>query len=168
MINWIYYPRSTKPTLLSLSVVEAFEAAAQQIDSATHDLPSDGVLNAVSSGLRSAGFTVESGKKSVDRIAVPVLFGLNGRVEKSFHADAYHENEGFVVEVEAGRGVVNNQFLKDFFQACMMHDVRYLAIAVRNTYRKVNDFERVRRFFDTLYASDRLSLPLKGILVIGY
>lgn len=73
-----------------------------------------------------------------------------------------------MVEVEAGRGVTNNQFLKDLFQACMMHNVEHLAIAVRNRYRNSNDFERVVRFFDTLYASDRIKLPLKGILIVGY
>jgi hypothetical protein len=69
---------------------------------------------------------------------------------------------------EAGRGVVNNQFLKDFFQACAMEQVEYLALAVRNVYRKSNDFERVCRFFEALYTSRRLELPLKGILLIGY
>jgi hypothetical protein len=99
---------------------------------------------------------------------VPVLFGLNGKVSKSFDADAYHPDEGFVIEIEAGRAVSNYQFLKDLFQACMMHDVSYLAIAVRNSYRTSNDFEKVQSFFDTLYASNRLTLPLKGILIIGY
>jgi len=97
-----------------------------------------------------------------------VLFGLNGRPAKTFNADAHHVAEGFVVEVEAGRGVVNNQFLKDLFQACMMHDVYYLAIAVRNIYKGAKDFDGVCRFFDTLYASNRLQLPLRGLLVIGY
>jgi hypothetical protein len=49
-----------------------------------------------------------------------------------------------------------------------MHDVLYVTIAVRNQYRTSPDFDRVRAFFDTLYASRRLSLPLKGVLVIGY
>jgi hypothetical protein len=39
----------------------------------------------------------------------------------------------YVVEVEAGRGVVNYQFLKDFFEACTMVGVEKLCIAVRNT-----------------------------------
>ncbi len=73
-----------------------------------------------------------------------------------------------MLEVEAGRAVVNNQFLKDLFQACMMHGVNYLGIAVRNIYRNSNDFDRVIRFIDTLYASSRIRLPLKGILIIGY
>jgi len=99
---------------------------------------------------------------------VPVLFGRNGRVEKAFEADAFHVAGGFVLEVEAGRGVLNNQFLKDFFQACMMHDVSFLGIAIRNVYRRNHDYERVIAFFDTLYASRRLTLPLKGNLIIGY
>jgi len=50
--------------------------------------------------------------------------------------------------------------------------VEYLAIAVRNIYVaagiKNPDFDRVVTFFDTLYASNRISLPLKGILILGY
>jgi len=168
MINWLYYPKSNKPTPLVVSVVAAFEAVATAVDSAQHQLNSNDVLAEVASGLATLGFRVETGKKTSDKIHVPVLFGLNGKLEKSFDADAYYEAEGFVLEVEAGRAVVNNQFLKDLFQACMMHDVYYLGIAVRNTYRKGNDFDKVVRFFDTLYASNRLSLPLKGILLIGY
>ena len=99
---------------------------------------------------------------------MPVLFGMNGKLEKHFQADGYHQKTGTVIEVEAGRGVTNNQFLKDLFQACMMHEVHYLVIAVRKKYRKSPDFNKVITFFDTLYASGRLSLPLEGILVIGY
>jgi len=70
--------------------------------------------------------------------------------------------------VEAGRAVVNNQFLKDFFEACMMQDVDYVVIAVRNDYRGNNDFEAVCAFFEALYASQRMILPLKGVTLIGY
>jgi hypothetical protein len=168
LINWVYYPKSAKATPLALAVVEAFVQASDVIDSTKHELPSNGVLAEVAAGLTRAGFIVETGKRATEKISVPVLFGLNGRLDKTFDADAYHQSEGFVVEVEAGRGVVNNQFLKDLFQACMMHEVRYLATAVRNVYRRSPDFERVLRFFDTLYASNRLRLPLEGILIVGY
>ena len=49
-----------------------------------------------------------------------------------------------------------------------MCDVDYLCIAVRNVYRKSKDFEKVCLFFDTLYQSGRLGIPLKGLLIIGY
>lgn len=168
MISWIYYPKSKKAPPLAIRVIEAFERVAEEIDSANYDLNSNAVLNRVSDHLTLIDFKVERGKRASEKIHVPVLFGMNGRLEKSFDADAYHEGEGFVIEVEAGRGVLNNQFLKDLFQACMMHDVRNLAIAVRNTYKGTKDFLEVVRFFDTLYASNRLQLPLEGVLIIGY
>ena len=168
MINWIYFPKSDKPTATAKAIVSVFEGAASKIDSASHELASNKVLAEVAKGLEQIGFLVEVGKKAAEKIRVPVLFGMNGKLEKAFEADAFHEQEGFVLEVEAGRGVTNNQFLKDLFQACMMQDVNYLAIAVRNTYRTNSDFENMVRFFNTLYASSRLTLPLKGLLLIGY
>jgi len=89
-------------------------------------------------------------------------------LEKSFDADAINEEMKSVIEIEAGRGVANYQFLKDIFQAFVMNDVDYLTIAVRNLYRKSNDFEKARRFIDTMYASGRFQVPLKGILIVGY
>jgi hypothetical protein len=169
MINWYYYPKSRKiPPPLALGVVNAFGLALTQISSLNQTLSSNAVLACLRPHLQELGFRVEAGKAHGQKIQVPVLFGLNGQLEKSFDADAYHETSGFVVEVEAGRGVVNNQFLKDLFQACMMHGVTELAVALRNTYRGVNDFNQAARFFDTLYASNRLQLPLEGILLIGY
>lgn len=58
--------------------------------------------------------------------------------------------------------------MKDIFQACMMFEVEYLIVAVRNTYRGHKDFEIVYAFLETLYISSRLHLPLKGILLVGY
>lgn len=168
MINWQYYPKSDSPPAISSAIIAGFESVADQISSETNTLESNAVLEKLSFALTNAGFRVETGKAKANKVKVPVLFGRNGRLEKSFDADAYHVESGFVLEIEAGRGVVNNQFLKDLFQACMMHDVYYLGIAVRNTYRQSPDFEKVLRFFDTMYASNRLTLPLKGILVIGY
>ena len=93
-------------------------------------------------------------------------------MEKSFDVDAWHKQERFVLEIEAGRATINNQFLKDLFEACLMHDVDYFCVAVRNTYRAANiknrDFETVRTYFETVYASRRLQLPLKGVMILGY
>ena len=168
MINWQFYPKSDEAPPIARSVIAAFEASAESIDSETHTLESNQVLAALAEHLAASGFVVESAKTKTGKIKIPVLFGRNGRMEKSFDADAFHRDARFVLEVEAGRGVLNHQFLKDLFQACMMHDVEYLGIAVRNVYRKSPDFEKVVRFFDTMYASNRLTLPLKGILVVGY
>jgi hypothetical protein len=172
MINWQYYPKSDSlPDHLGL-VVRAFTVHEPEIRSlvgtAESELSSNLVLAAISDDLVKIGYRVEASKKAADKIQVPVLFGRNGFVEKSFEADAYSAENGTVIEIEAGRAVVNNAFLKDLFQTCMMQDVRYAVIAVRNIYRRSRDFDRVVSFFDTLYASSRLKLPLDGVLIIGY
>ena len=168
MIQWQFYPKSDALPDHLEQVVEAFRRHESEITSTKHDLPSNSVLRAIHATLQTAGFTVETSKRTQERIKVPVLFGRNGSLEKYFDADGVNASTKTVLEVEAGRGVVNNDFLKHLFQACMMHDVEYFVVAVRLIYRKRGDFEVVYRFFDTLYASRRLELPLRGILVVGY
>ena len=81
MIEWIYFPKSDEPPSIAKSVVEAFTNVSEKIDSQRHDLQSNDVLAKVGPGLSAKGFKVESGKKSNQRIFVPVLFGRNGKPE---------------------------------------------------------------------------------------
>lgn len=168
MIEWQYFPKSDRPHPLCERIVETFSANLVGIGSAENKLDSNSVLAAVAEGLRQLGFTVETGKKRGEKISMPVLFTRNGKVAKAFDVDAFHSADRFVLEIEAGRAIDNNQFLKDLFQACMMHDADYFCVAVRRDYRGKDDFSMVVTFFETLYASRRLNLPLKGILVVGY
>jgi hypothetical protein len=169
MINWVYFPKSSPPPEFGLLIVALFEEMASAIDSSKMAVQhSDAVMARLRPRLEKLGFRVEKGKSSEDKIVVPVLFGRKGKILKCFNADAHAPSKAWVLEVEAGRAVDNNQFLKDIFQACMMHDVLHLAIAVRNSYRNSDDFAKVESFLETLYVSGRLQLPLKGILLIGY
>lgn len=168
MPSWQYYPKSDSIPEHLIGVVKTFEQNIEAMDSSKHKLTSNEVLMVLKKDLLRMNFKVEKGSKAEDKINVPVLFGRNGRLEKSFHVDAFQEETGTVLEVEAGRAVDNYQFLKDLFEACMMHNIQYLVIAVRRVYGKQADFETVITHFDTLYASGRLKLPLKGILIIGY
>ena len=168
MINWQYYPKRKEIPNHLKDVVDIFVLKQSVISSDNFTLNSNEVLENVSLNLLELNYQVEVSKKAIDKIKVPVLFGMNGKLEKYFDADAYNEDLKTVIEVEAGRAVTNYQFLKDLFQACMMHEVDFLVISVRNTYRTNKDFQSVITFFDTLQASGRLILPLKGILIIGY
>lgn len=170
MTNWQYYPKSDAIPGHLQNVVNLFKQHSQAIDSSKFTLKSNEVLLELRTDLAGLDFKVEQGTRIADKIKVPVLFGLNGQLEKSFHVDAFQEKTGTVIEVEAGRAVDNFGFLKDLFEACMMSNVTYLIIAVRKTYgrHQQQDFKTVLTHFDTLYASGRLQLPLKGILVIGY
>lgn len=168
MINWQYFPQSRAIPIHLADVVKAFQKVADQIDSEKHDFSSDEVLKIVRPELEKLGFDIEKSKRNEDKILVPVLFGVNGSLEKYFEADGINRNHSTVIEVEAGRAVINYQFLKDIFQASMMNGIDFLVISVRNIYRSAKDFNKVKAFLDALYASNRLQLPLKGILVIGY
>jgi hypothetical protein len=129
---------------------------------------SNQVLALLADDLRVIGFLIERGKKKDDQITIPVLFGENGKIEKSFRADGYHPEQKYMLEVEAGRGVTNHQFLKDLFQACACDNVDALGIALRNDYRGSDDFTRACAFIDTVFSSKRLQLPLREVLIIGY
>ena len=168
-IRYKFFPINKKIPEYLGSVVKAFSEHEDEIDSHTHSkLESNDVLAIVRKDLEDLEFRIETGKKKNEKIKIPVLFGENGRIIKSFYVDGYHEEFKTVLEVEAGRGVMNNQFLKDFFEACIMVNVDYCIIAVRDTYLKQKDFEKVKDFFDSMYASGRMNIPLKGLLIIGY
>ncbi len=149
-------------------IINAFLGVEDKISSQTHELVSDEVLALVRPHLERSGFQVEQSKTKEGKIHVPVLFKTNNEIDKSFYADAISRDGKIVIEVEAGRATENHQFLKDIFEASMMFDVEYLVLAVRNTYRSHKDFERIFVFLETMYISNRIKLPLKGILLIGY
>jgi len=168
-ILWQHFPKHSPCLEFLRQVVNCFEKVSSDIASRDNvGQASNEVLAKLRSGFEELGFLVETSKTTQGKIKVPVLYGANGKVEKSFEADAYHPIEKIVVEVEAGRGVTNYQFLKDLFQACVMQDVDYAVIAIRQDYRGSDDFAKVVTFIETIYASNRLHLPLKGLLIIGY
>ena len=113
------------------------------------------------------GIEVESGKTKEQKISLPVRFARNGAAEKSFEVDGSDPQSSTIIEVEAGRGVANNQWLKDLFEAFVIPDAKYLVIAVRAEYSGRKDFGIIATLLETLYGS-RLTIPLNGDLLIGY
>ena len=163
------YPASLETDVKVNSIISCFKKVHAGINSFVKvRQESNVVLKALTEGLLAAGFEVETGKKAAEKITIPVLFGLNGKVLKSFDVDAASLDRKVVLEVEAGRAVVNHQFLKDLFESCVMPGVEHLVIAVRNTYNGADDFEKVCDFISTLYASSRFRIPLNSITIIGY
>lgn len=134
MIRFQFFPRSQGITKQIKNVIGCFEIEDEKIKSPDHNLSSNEVLEIIRPHLEKNHFICETGKTKDRKISVPVLFGLDNKIDKSFNADAVSEDGKIVIEVEAGRAVDNNQFLKDIFQACMMFEVEYLIIAVRNDY----------------------------------
>ena len=111
MIRFQFFPRSHGITPRIKSVVEVFEKQNANISSDLHKYSSNEVLQHLEKGLEKIGFSVEKSKKKNDKIHVPVLFGLDNQIDKSFNADALSEDGKVVIEVEAGRAVDNNHCL---------------------------------------------------------
>jgi hypothetical protein len=174
-INFQLFPQTQKPTEVMNNVIEVFRKNENRIGSTKkRRMRSDEVLKILSGDLKRIGFVVEKDKKNKQSFDV----FLDGKVLKSFDVDAFHSRGKIILEIEAGRAVANYQFLKDFFEACVIPDAENLIIAVRNIYytknkksnefRKSKDFEKVIKYFETLYISNRLQIPLKRLLIIGY
>jgi hypothetical protein len=167
MINFIYFPQSDKlPEHLS-KVVQVFKVFEREIDSESNGLSSNEVLEILREALNNVGFEVEKGKKKGEKLNFPVFFGENDRALKTFYPDAYQERTRTMIEIEAGRAVDNNEYIKDIFKA-LLSDVDYLVLAVRNVYRKKPDFEKVKIVIQAVYINKRINMPLKGMLLVGY
>ena len=102
-------------------IIDCFKKVDEE--KGTQQLTSNDMLALLRPHLEAIDFTVEKGKAADEQIFVPVLFSENDTVDKFFAADALSNDHKIVIEVEAGRAVFNNQFLKDIFQACMMYEV---------------------------------------------
>lgn len=138
-------------------------------------LQSDSVLATLRPTLEKLGFVVETGKKSSQKIRRPVLFGENGLARVSYEIDAFHDQLGIAVEVEAGRGASNNADYRDILRSALLVDAKYLVLFMPKKYRHgtakvttVSAYANTKNQLDAIYASQRLQLPFIGVLLVGY
>lgn len=101
----------------------------------------------------------------------PVLFGENGKAAVSYDIDAFNEEEGIAVEVEAGRGAANNADYRDIVRTSLILDANFLVLLTPVAYRStttVAAYRNTKAQLDAIYASNRLKLPFTGVLLVGY
>ena len=168
--RWEYFPRNVHPPQWVdsfVAEVAVIEPRISTVDQST-GLHSDDVLLELAAGLRRLGYDVESSRSAADRIRRPVLFGSNGRAEVSYDIDAFHDGDGIVVEVEAGRAPSNNATYRDIIRASLILDAVTYRFTNRGQLASVPVFARGLDLLSALYASQRLPLPLRGVLLVGY
>lgn len=101
--SWQYYPTSASPPSWVSQFVAVVAASKDSISSKNvESLNSDRVLSHLAGGLAALGYQVEVGKSAAQKIRRPVLFGENGQERVAYEVDAFHDELGIVVEVEAG------------------------------------------------------------------
>lgn len=170
---WKFYPSAIEPPVWVHPVVAAFGVVRSQIDSRLNvRVTSDAALAALRPELVRQGFEVEDGKTKAGTIRRPVLFGEVGRPVVAYEVDGFHPQHEIVLEVEAGRGAANNADYRDLIRASLMVDARFLVLAMMLHYAAgrsaIKSYDQARDRIDAIYASERLKLPLDGILLVGY
>jgi hypothetical protein len=172
--DWSYFPRRTAAPAWVEEFVETVGGHKSQIESYLHDrLDSDQVLDALRSRLVEDGWQIEAGKKDVDKIFRPVLFGDSGISKVNYEIDGWHPIHKVVLEIESGRGWQGNAFFRDLIRTSLIQGADYLAVGLRTSYsyasvKNQNDFIKARDQMDAIFASGRLLLPFEGILVFGW
>lgn len=181
--SWSHFPRNVRPPEWALDLVAATAAARQPIDTTVArmdgdltDTSSDGVLASLRPGLQTLGYHVETGKSKAEKITRPVLFGDDGKPVVSYEIDAFNDDLGVAVEVEAGRGAANGADYRDIVRTALLLDADNLALFMPHTYRfkssgkpvEKRAYDSTRRQLEAIYASQRLRLPFAGVLLIGY
>lgn len=174
--DWIYYPPRQQPPEWATAIVSMIADSEHTISTlAERDKypDSDGVLKAVAPALLRAGYEVEQSKLDKDRIKRPVLFGEHGRSVMAYSVDAVHLEMGILVEIEAGRATMGNAIYRDLIESSLIFDARFLILMVPQKYRysggtTAQSYRDTKNLLGAIYASQRLQLPLEGILLIGY
>jgi len=180
--HWSYFPRNERPPQWVTELVGVVEAHRVDLDTQpmpeaeSERLTSDRVLGVLRPGMVALGYTVESGKLAGQRIERPVLFGDNGHESVRYEIDAFHDDLGIAVEVEAGRGAMGNADYRDIIRMSLLLDARFMVLMMPLVYRyksgsktqQTSAFDRTRDQLTAIFASQRLRLPFEGSLLVGY
>ena len=176
--DWRYFPAHSRPPAWVEPLVEVFRDHQAEIDSQIvhpQRMQSDDVLAVVADDLEEKlGFDVERGKNVEGKLPRPVFFGDQGSFLRTYWIDAFQEEHGIALEIEAGRATMGNAIYRDLIQASLMVDARYLALAVPVEYRygerptKEPSYAKTYSVVEAIYGSPRLNLPFHGLLLIGY
>ncbi|WP_432734486.1 hypothetical protein [Maridesulfovibrio sp. FT414] len=173
-IRFTSFPRTEPAPSFLGEVVNVFKQHEIFVStkSSAKNLKSDEVLKVLREDLEQIGFSVESGKKSCQKVKRPVFFGENSEPSLQYEIDAYHEIRNIGLEIEAARALGGNALYRDIVQALVMVDLEFLIVAVPLEYRygKSNvtrDYQKAVAIADALYSHSRIIMPY-GMGIIGY
>ena len=172
--DWAFFPRHLAPPSWISEFNETVRQSRSLIESGLHErFDSDEVLQVLRGPLVEQGWLVEAGKKAIDKISRPVLYGDRGVTKVNYEIDGWHPDHKAVLEIESGRGWQGNAFYRDLIRTSLVQDAEYLVIGMRLSYsyasvKNQNDYQKALDQMDAIFASGRLQLPFKGVLIFGW
>lgn len=173
--KWMFYPRWSEVPNWVKKLLEIFTNRKNLINSMAIHKTSNEILSIIRRDLEKIGYIVEGGRKE-KTIYRPVYFGEYGVPDLQYQIDSYDKKDKIALEIEAGRSTRGNAIYRDIIQTSLLVGVEYFVIAVPQKYsfkvkgKKIEDktYEMCKSIFDAIYGSERLHLPFKGVLLIGY
>ena len=175
--KWQYFPSYAQAPSWVENFIRVVSTHRDEIDSiVVENLTSDRVLSYIADDLAGLGYQVETGKKAIQKIRRPVLFGEEGAEKVSYEIDAFHDSIGIAVEMEAGRGARGNAVYRDLIRTSLIVGAKYLVLGVMIDYRHqssgkevtVHSYDEARSLVEAIFSSGRLGLPFEGVLLVGY
>src|SRR2546425_1690253 len=134
--RFVFFPLSQRPPIWTSSIIEVFSMSRDKLDTMRGlQKRSDEVLAILRPGLEGLNFEVEKGKRAHEKIQRPALFGEMGEPGHKYEIDAYNEDSGIVLEIEAGRAIKGNAIYRDLIQMALMVDAKFAVIAMPISYR---------------------------------
>ena len=176
-IRYMSFPRTEPPPEFVGDVINVFKKHETSISTGLLEkgLTSDMVLAELRADLVGLGFEVGESKRQAEKIDRPVFYGENGIPTLRYQIDAYNAGWECGLEIEAGRAWMGNAVYRDIVQACVMVQVKYLILAVPNSYKYLSsgkpttsqDYSNTASLAEALYGHSRLRLPY-DLILIGY
>ncbi|MGA2877189.1 MAG: hypothetical protein ABSE82_16860 [Nitrososphaerales archaeon] len=175
--KWQYFPSFVQAPSWVDEFIDVISSHRIEIDSQSiANLTSDRVLSFIADDLARLGYQVETGKRALQKIRRPVLYGEEGIEKVSYEIDAFNDSIGIAVEIEAGRGARGNAVYRDLIRTSLIVGSKYLILGVMIEYRHqssgkevvVRSFDDARSLVEAIFSSGRLGLPFEGILLVGY
>ena len=172
--EWCLFPWHLSAPNWVGEFANAVEKNQKVINSEEHNkFDSDEVLKALEKDLENIGWKIETWKKDIQKIFRPVLYGDKGKTRVSYEIDGWHPEHKIVLEIESGRGWMGNAFYRDLIRTSIIQDADYLILGMRLSYsyckvKSQNDYAKAKEQLDAIYASGRLTLPFKGVLLFGW
>jgi hypothetical protein len=161
--EWSLFPRHLSSPVWVEEFIQIVQKNQPEINSYEHNkFESDAVLKALEPDLESKGWQVETGKKDKQKIFRPVLYGDGGKTRVSYEIDGWNPEHK-----------IGNAFYRDLIRTSIIQDADFLILGMRLSYsygnvKNQNDYLKAKEQLDAVYASGRLSLPFKGILIFGW
>lgn len=171
-LRWRYFPPTEEiPTHLT-KVITAFTGAWPAIE--TYVASKGGTDGRVIAAEVENHFPQASGwhlENADGKVRMPVIWGENGTVLMRVEPDGlFRHPDGAItlLEIEGGGAVQNNRLMKDLFEALLIPQVDYVAVAVPQLAHGRPPFDIAVNLVSAIYARSLQIGHLKGVLLIGW